>query len=62
MRDLVRQLEALSDQVILFVDDIAQMPQLIVEQARDGDVVIAMGAGTIGAVAGQVAELLKEGA
>ena len=35
-------------------------PTVIAEQARDGDVVIAMGAGTIGAVAGQVAELLKE--
>jgi UDP-N-acetylmuramate--alanine ligase len=34
------------------------MPQAIVDQARDGDVVISMGAGTIGNVPGQVVELL----
>ena len=43
-----------------FVDDIAQMPNSIVEQARAGDVVIAMGAGSIGQVPQQVVDLLKE--
>ncbi|MEY4753792.1 MAG: hypothetical protein RJA44_1467 [Pseudomonadota bacterium] len=38
----------------VFVDDIAALPQVILEQARDGDVVIAMGAGSIGAVPAQV--------
>jgi len=32
------------------------MPAAIAEQARDGDVVIVMGAGSIGAVAAQVAQ------
>src|SRR5258708_905314 len=32
----------------VFVDDIAEMPRTIAEQARDGDVVISMGAGSIG--------------
>ena len=41
----------------LFVDAIDAMPAAIVDQARDGDVVIVMGAGSIGAVAAQVAQL-----
>ena len=46
----------------VFVDDIAEMPRTIAEQARDGDVVISMGAGSIGNVPAQVSEMLKEGA
>jgi UDP-N-acetylmuramate--alanine ligase len=38
----------------VFVEDISQMPQAIVDVARDGDVVLAMGAGSIGAVCAQV--------
>jgi UDP-N-acetylmuramate--alanine ligase len=38
----------------VFVDEIAGMAPAIVGQARAGDVVICMGAGSIGAVAGQV--------
>ena len=41
----------------VFVDDIAQMPQAIVDNARDGDVVLCMGAGSIGAVPAQVMTL-----
>jgi len=32
----------------VFVEDILQMPQAIIQMARDGDVVITMGAGSIG--------------
>ena len=42
----------------VFVDDIGAMPQAIADFARDGDVVIAMGAGSIGAVPQKVVELL----
>ncbi|MBX3622281.1 MAG: UDP-N-acetylmuramate--L-alanine ligase [Rhizobacter sp.] len=59
-RSLARALRVAGKVDPVFVDDIAQMPSVIAEQARGGDVVIAMGAGSIGAVAGQVAELLKE--
>jgi UDP-N-acetylmuramate--alanine ligase len=59
-RSLARALRVAGKVDPIFVDEIAQMPEVIAEQARDGDVVIAMGAGTIGAVAGHVAELLKE--
>jgi UDP-N-acetylmuramate--alanine ligase len=45
----------------LFVDDVADLPQAIVDNARAGDVVICMGAGSIGGVAGKVADLKKEG-
>ncbi len=43
----------------VFVDQIADMPRTIVEQARGGDVVISMGAGSIANVPAQVAELLR---
>ena len=44
---------------VAFVDDIALMPQTIVEQARAGDVVISMGAGSIGNVPALVSEMLS---
>lgn len=43
----------------LFVDDVADLPQTIVDNAKAGDVVICMGAGSIGTVAAKVAELKK---
>jgi UDP-N-acetylmuramate--alanine ligase len=46
----------------VFVDDIAELAQAITEQAHDGDVVIAMGAGSIGAVPAQLVERLTGGA
>ena len=49
----------------VFVEDIATMPETILECARDGDVVVAMGAGSIGGVPARVRELAgleKEGA
>ena len=44
----------------VFVDDIAELPQVILEQARGGDVVIAMGAGSIGGVPAKVIERLND--
>ena len=41
----------------VFVADIAALPQAIVDAARDGDVVLCMGAGSIGAVPAKVAGL-----
>jgi UDP-N-acetylmuramate--alanine ligase len=57
-RSLARALRVAGRVDPLFVDDIAELPAAIAEQARDGDVVIAMGAGSIGSVPGKVAELL----
>ncbi|ART47226.1 UDP-N-acetylmuramate--L-alanine ligase [Acidovorax carolinensis] len=42
-----------------FVDSVADMPQVIADNARDGDVVMCMGAGSIGAVPAKVVELLQ---
>ena len=45
-----------------FVDQIAEMPQSILDAVNDGDVVICMGAGSIGAVPGQVKTLVEKAA
>src|SRR5205085_11436071 len=58
-RSLARALRVAGKVDPVFVDEIEAMAQTIVEHARDGDVVIAMGAGSIGHVAAQVRELLQ---
>ena len=59
-RALARALRVAGKVDPVFVDDITAMPQTIVEQARAGDVVVSMGAGSIGQVPQQVVDLLKE--
>ena len=59
-RALARALRVAGKVAPVFVDEIAAMPQTIVEQARTGDVVISMGAGSIGNVPALVVDLLKE--
>ena len=61
-RSLARALRIAGKVDPVFVDEIGAMPETIAQQARDGDVVIVMGAGTIGHVAAQVSELRKGGA
>ena len=56
-RALSRALRVVGRVEPVFVDDILDMPQAILDNARDGDVVICMGAGSIGAVPARVAEL-----
>jgi UDP-N-acetylmuramate--alanine ligase len=60
-RTLARALRVAGHVDPVFVDDIAELPQAVVEQARDGDVVIAMGAGSIGHVPAQLVERLSPG-
>jgi len=55
-RSLARALRVAGKVEPVFVDDIAAMPQAVLDNGRDGDVVLCMGAGTIGAVAGQIIE------
>jgi UDP-N-acetylmuramate--alanine ligase len=59
-RALARALRVAGKIEPVFVDDIATMPQAILDSARDGDVVLCMGAGSIGTVAGQVMEKASE--
>jgi UDP-N-acetylmuramate--alanine ligase len=58
-RSLARALRVAGKVEPVFVDDIANMPQAIADLALDGDVVMCMGAGSIGAVPGKVVELLQ---
>ena len=47
-RALMHALRVAGQSEVVFVEDIQQMPQAIMQMARDGDVVITMGAGSIG--------------
>jgi len=58
-RSLARALRVAGKLEPVFVDDIAAMPQAILDNARAGDVVMCMGAGSIGLVAGKVVELAR---
>ncbi len=58
-RSLARALRLAGKTEPLFVDDIKAMPQAILDAARDGDVVLCMGAGSIGAVPQQVLDLAR---
>jgi UDP-N-acetylmuramate--alanine ligase len=49
-RALMHALRVAGQSEAVFVEDIEQMPQAIMQMARDGDVVITMGAGSIGGV------------
>ena len=53
-RSLARALRVAGRMEPVFVDDINAMPQAILDNARDGDVVMCMGAGSIGAVPAKV--------
>ena len=53
-RALARALRVAGKIEPVFVEDIVDMPQAILDIARDGDVVITMGAGSIGAVPGKL--------
>ncbi|EXI77700.1 MAG: UDP-N-acetylmuramate--L-alanine ligase [Candidatus Accumulibacter appositus] len=53
-RALARALRVAGKVEPVFVDQIGDLPQAILDVARDGDVVMTMGAGSIGSVAGQL--------
>ena len=56
-RSLARALRVAGKVEPVFIDNIADMPQSILDNGRDGDVVICMGAGSIGGVPAKVVEL-----
>ena len=57
-RTLARALRLAGKVEPLFVDDIGALPQAIADTARAGDVVLCMGAGSIGSVPGKVVGML----
>ena len=58
-RALARSLRLAGDIEPRFVDEISAMPQSILDVIEDGDVVVCMGAGSIGAVPAQVKQLVE---
>lgn len=59
-RALARALRVSGKVEPVFIEDIAQMPQAIADYVQDGDVVITMGAGSVGGVAAKVLEVLGQ--
>ncbi len=56
-RALSRAMLVAGHEALVFVDDIQKMAQVIADNAQDGDVVMCMGAGSIGQVPAQVLAL-----
>ena len=56
-RALARALRVAGKVEPVFVEQIGDMPQAILDTARDGDVVITMGAGSIGGVPGKLVKV-----
>lgn len=59
-RSLARALRVAGTAEPVFIDEVAEMPQRIAAGAKDGDVVLCMGAGSIGGVPAKVVELLQK--
>ena len=59
-RTLAQAVSAAGKREPTFVADVTLFPQLISEAARDGDVVLTMGAGSIGAVASKLLKVNEE--
>ncbi len=59
-RALMHALRVAGQSEAVFVENIADMPQTILQMARDGDVVLAMGAGSIGGVPNLVRQLAQK--
>ena len=59
-RALSRAMRVAGHEALVFVDDIQKMAQVIADHAQDGDVVMCMGAGSIGQVPAKVLELVQQ--
>ena len=59
-RSLARALRVAGRVEPVFVDDVAALPQAIASAAQDGDVVLCMGAGSIGGVCAKLVEMLQK--
>ena len=59
-RSLARAVRVAGRVEPVFVEDIAQMPETILDVVQDGDVVLTMGAGSIGAVPGKLSAQEEE--
>ncbi len=57
-RALTRAIRVAGNIEPVFIEDISDLPQAVVNFVRDGDVVVCMGAGSINKVPGQIGEML----
>jgi UDP-N-acetylmuramate--alanine ligase len=59
-RSLARALRVAGQVEPVFVDDVAELPAQLVQHAEDGEVVICMGAGSIGGIPTKIVEMLQK--
>ncbi len=59
-RALMHALRVAGQSNAVFVEHIGEMPQAIMQMAKDGDVVLTMGAGSIGGVPNQVRQMARK--
>lgn len=59
-RALARALRVAGKVEPVFIEDVADLPQQIADTVRGGDVVVCMGAGSIGAVPAKVVQMLQK--
>jgi UDP-N-acetylmuramate--alanine ligase len=59
-RALTRALRVAGKVEPIFVDDITDMPQAVIDTVRAADVVMCMGAGSIGAVPAKIIQMLQK--
>jgi UDP-N-acetylmuramate--alanine ligase len=59
-RAMMHALRLAGQSEAIFVEQIADMPQSVMQWARDGDVVVTMGAGSIGNVPGAVRQMAQK--
>jgi UDP-N-acetylmuramate--alanine ligase len=58
-RALMHALRVAGQSEVVFVEQMRDMPQAILKMAQAGDVVVTMGAGSVGSVPGQVLRLTQ---
>ena len=59
-RAMMHALRLAGQSEVVFVEDIANMPQAVMQLVRDGDVVLTMGAGSIGNVPVEIVKLSQD--
>jgi UDP-N-acetylmuramate--alanine ligase len=61
-RSLAHALRVVGKTELVFVEDMADMPEVLLKMAKDGDVVMTMGAGSISGVPAALQQLTAGGA
>ncbi len=59
-RSLARAIRVAGKAEPVFVAELADLPEAVIGNARDGDVLLCMGAGSIGTIPGQLVQMLQK--